>query len=110
MNVLRSRSRTSEQWFIQYYHLYSISINNIVAYLLRARTAEPQKQPLLSNTRTQQQNNRVMQSVSRQRLGKHISALSDRAMQRGDVINNTDCVFRGGLCRVLIREVKSEAS
>jgi hypothetical protein len=33
-----------------------------------------------------------MQSVSRQRLGKH---LSDRSMQRGDVINNTDCVFRG---------------
>jgi short subunit fatty acids transporter len=47
----------------------------MVAYLLHARNVEPQKQPLLSNTRTQQQNNRVVQSVSRQRLGKHISAL-----------------------------------
>jgi hypothetical protein len=44
----------------------------IVAYLLHARTVEPQKQPLLSNTRTQQYNKGVMQSVSRQRLGKHV--------------------------------------
>jgi hypothetical protein len=45
-----------------------------VAYLLHARTVEPQKQTFLSNTRTQQWNNRVMQTVSRQHLGKHISA------------------------------------
>jgi hypothetical protein len=33
--------------------------DNTVAYLLRARTAEPQKQPFLSNTRTQQWNNEL---------------------------------------------------
>jgi hypothetical protein len=44
---------------------------NIVAYLLHVRTVEPPKQPLLSNTRTQQENNGVMQSVSKQRLSKH---------------------------------------
>jgi hypothetical protein len=43
-----------------------------VAYLLHARHVEPQKQPLLSNTRTQQYNDGVMQPVSRQRLGKHV--------------------------------------
>jgi hypothetical protein len=52
----------------------SINILNIVAYLLHARTVQPKKQPLPSNIRTQQYNNRVMHSVSRQRLGKHISA------------------------------------
>jgi hypothetical protein len=45
-----------------------------VAYLLHARTVEPQKQPLLSNTRMQQKNNGVMQTASRQRLCKHTSA------------------------------------
>jgi hypothetical protein len=45
-----------------------------VAYLHHVRTAEPQKQPLLSNTSTQQQNNGVMQSISGQRLDKHIPA------------------------------------
>jgi hypothetical protein len=44
-----------------------------VAYLPHTRTAEPQKRPFLSNTRTQQWNNGVMQPVSRQRLGKHTS-------------------------------------
>jgi hypothetical protein len=47
---------------------------DIVAYLLHARIDEPEKQPLLSNARTQQYNNGVVQSVSRQRLGKHFSA------------------------------------
>jgi hypothetical protein len=37
-------------------------------------TVEPQKQPLPSNARKQQENNWVMKSVSRQRLGEHISA------------------------------------
>jgi hypothetical protein len=46
---------------------------NIVVYLLRARTVEPQKQLFLSNTHTQQWNKRVMQPTSRQRLGKHTS-------------------------------------
>jgi hypothetical protein len=32
----------------------------------------------------------------------------DSVMQHGDVINNTDC-FPWGLCRVLMREVNSEA-
>jgi hypothetical protein len=44
----------------------------IVAYLPHARTVEPQKQPFLSNIRKQQYNNRVMQSVSRQQLCKHV--------------------------------------
>jgi hypothetical protein len=43
-----------------------------MAYLLHAKTVEPQKQPLLSNTPTQQYNNGVVQSVSRQRPDKHI--------------------------------------
>jgi hypothetical protein len=46
----------------------------IVAYLLHARTVEPQKQPSLSNTRTQQSNTGVMQPASRQRFAKHPSA------------------------------------
>jgi hypothetical protein len=45
---------------------------NTVVHLPHGRTAEPQKQPLLSNTRTQQQNNGVMRPVSRQRLGKQV--------------------------------------
>jgi hypothetical protein len=49
-------------------------VHNIVAYMHHARTVEPQKQPLLSNTRTQQWNNGVMQPASRQRLGKHTGA------------------------------------
>jgi hypothetical protein len=44
-----------------------------VTYVRHARTVEPEKQPLLNNTRTQQYNNGVMQSVSKQRLGKHAS-------------------------------------
>jgi hypothetical protein len=36
-----------------------------------------------------------MQSVSRQRLGKHTSAYQAVLRKRGDIINNTDCVFRG---------------
>jgi hypothetical protein len=46
-----------------------------VAYLLHASTVEPEKQPLLSNTRTQQYNNGIMQPVSEQWLGKHVSIL-----------------------------------
>jgi hypothetical protein len=41
----------------------------IVVYLLRARTVEPQKQPFLSNTRT---NNGT--PASSQQVGKHISS------------------------------------
>jgi hypothetical protein len=41
--------------------------------LPHASTVESQKQPLLSNTRTQQWNNGVMQPVSRQQLCKHVS-------------------------------------
>jgi hypothetical protein len=56
----------------------NISINNIgayiVAYLLHARTAEPQKQPFLSNTCMQQWNKGIMQPASRQWLSKHTSA------------------------------------
>jgi hypothetical protein len=48
--------------------------NNNVAYLLHARTVEPQKQPFLSNTCTQQSNNGVTQPASKQRLIKHTSA------------------------------------
>jgi hypothetical protein len=63
---------------IKYHFLISMGwvqmAQYIVAYLIHARTGEPQKQPLLSNTRTQQYNNGAMQSVSRQRPGKHISA------------------------------------
>jgi hypothetical protein len=51
-----------------------VVLNDNVAYLLHARTAEQQKQPFLSNTRTQKWNNGVMQPASRQRLGKHTSA------------------------------------
>jgi hypothetical protein len=47
---------------------------HIVAYLLHARTVEPQKQPFISNTRTQQWNNGIMQPASRYRLAKHTSA------------------------------------
>jgi hypothetical protein len=50
-----------------------IKMKDTVVYLLHARTVESQKQPLLSNTHTQQYTNSVMQSVSRQQLGKHIS-------------------------------------
>jgi hypothetical protein len=46
-------------------------VHFIVPYLLHTRAVEPQKQPLLSSTRTEQENNGVMQPVSRQRLLKH---------------------------------------
>jgi hypothetical protein len=52
----------------------SFKLQDTVAYLLHARTARSPKQLLLSNTSTQQYNNGVMQSVSKQQLGKHISA------------------------------------
>jgi hypothetical protein len=54
-----------------YLHLRRARMKYIVAY---ARTAESQKQPLLSDTLTQHYNNGGMQPGSRQRLGKHISA------------------------------------
>jgi hypothetical protein len=41
-----------------------------VAYLLKARTVEPEKQPLLAN-------GSETTFVSRQRLGKHVSAEMD---------------------------------
>jgi hypothetical protein len=43
---------------------------NIVAYLLKARTVEPEKQPLLAN-------GSETMFISRQRLGKHGSATAD---------------------------------
>jgi hypothetical protein len=49
-------------------------VNVILAYLLHGRTVEPQKLPLLSNTRTQQYNKGGLRYVTRQRLCKHISA------------------------------------
>jgi hypothetical protein len=45
-----------------------------VVYLLHARIVEPQEQPLLIHTCMQQENNGVMQPVSRQRLDKHVPA------------------------------------
>jgi hypothetical protein len=46
------------------------TIKNSVAYLLKAGTVEPGKQPLLANGSENT-------SVSRQRLGKHASATTD---------------------------------
>jgi hypothetical protein len=45
-------------------------IDNIVAYLLKARTVEPEKQPLPTN-------GSETTFVSRQRLGKHVPAATD---------------------------------
>jgi hypothetical protein len=42
-----------------------------VAYLLEARTVEPEKQPLLAN-------GSETTFVSRQRLGKHVPAATDK--------------------------------
>jgi hypothetical protein len=84
------------------------SCENIVAHLLRARTVEPQKQPLLRNTRMQQYENEVIKSVSRQRFSKHYSAY--RAVLCNAVTSSKiRTVFSVGLCRVLIREANSEA-
>jgi hypothetical protein len=43
---------------------------NIVAYLLKARTVKPEKQPLLAN-------GSETTFVSGQRLGKHVPAATD---------------------------------
>jgi hypothetical protein len=48
-----------------------------------ARTVEPEKQPLLCNTRTQQQNNGVVQPIYQQRLGKHVPTESTPQQHRG---------------------------
>jgi hypothetical protein len=69
--VLSTRSRP---WVSSMVNDISRDIVYIVAYLLHARTVEPQKQSFLSNTHMQQWNNEVMQPDSRQRLGKHSSA------------------------------------
>jgi hypothetical protein len=45
-----------------------------MAYMLHARTAEPQQQLLLSKTSMQKWNNGIMQPSSSQRLDKHTSA------------------------------------
>jgi hypothetical protein len=45
-------------------------IKNIVVYVLKARTVEPEKQPLLGN-------GSETTFVSRQRLGKHVPAAMD---------------------------------
>jgi hypothetical protein len=47
--------------------------NNIVAYLPHASKVEPQKQPFLSNTRTNNGRAGFTQSVSRLRPAKHMS-------------------------------------
>jgi hypothetical protein len=60
-----------------------------VAYLHHARTVEAQKQPLLSNTRTQQWNNGVMQPSSRQRLGKHVPTRKNRNCVSVDECNSS---------------------
>jgi hypothetical protein len=59
-------------FIVQVTKLVQFTQHNTVANLPHARTVEPQKKPLLSNTRTQQQNNGVMKPVSRQQLGKHV--------------------------------------
>jgi hypothetical protein len=52
-------------------HLVTLIIlDDIVAYLLHARTVVPEKEPLLSNTRTQQKYNGFMQPVSKHQFGK----------------------------------------
>jgi hypothetical protein len=71
---------------------------NIVAYLLHARTAVPQKQPLLSNTNTQQWNNRVMQPISRQRLGKHMlcNAVTSSTIQTVFSVGSVQSPYKRG--------------
>jgi hypothetical protein len=44
-----------------------------VTYLLKVRTVEPEKEPLLANVSK-------TTSVSRQRLGKHVPATTDTRM------------------------------
>jgi hypothetical protein len=56
---------------------------NIVAYLLKASTVEPEKQPLLGNARTQQWENCRNQdvtytAVNMERLRKHVSAITSQ--------------------------------
>jgi hypothetical protein len=79
---------------------------NIVAYLLHERTVEPQEQPLLSNTRTQQQSRRVTflgnssvsnfpasardskrESTAKQRRGKRASSTVQTVFSVGPVQN-----------------------
>jgi hypothetical protein len=52
---------------------------------VHARTVEPEKQPLLSNKRTQQENNGVMRTVSKQWLGKHALRRKHSLYCLGDV-------------------------
>jgi hypothetical protein len=71
-------------------------ILHLMAYLPHAGTVEPQKQLLLSNTRTQQQNNGVMQPVSRKRLRKHVPKR-----------NNGNCVSVVECCSSLLGRSQS---
>jgi hypothetical protein len=89
-----------EKWHKKKKLAFCCKSKYILAYLLHARTVEPQKQPSVRNTRTQQCNNGIMQSVSGKRLGKHFR-VSDHAMQGGDVINSTVCIFLGACAECL---------
>jgi hypothetical protein len=73
-----SREGLSSMEQLNYFNQQIVSeylwLYNIMVHLLHARTVEPQEQPLLSNTPSQQWNNGVMQPVCRKWLGKHTSA------------------------------------
>jgi hypothetical protein len=63
-----------------------------VAYLLKARTVEPEKQPLLGNACTQQQRIVTTRDVTRtavamERLGKHVSAETNSRNNRRAVFS-----------------------
>jgi ParB-like chromosome segregation protein Spo0J len=88
----------------------------IVAYLLKARTVEPEKQPLLAN-------GSEIKFDSRQRLGKHVPAATDthatievlletvfstRSMQRGYKEDTAESVLYGRLWREDLRAEAEE--
>jgi hypothetical protein len=64
-----------------------------MAYLLKARTVEPEKQPLLGNARTQQQRNchdtrcDAYTAVAMERFSRHVSAETNTGNYRGAVFS-----------------------
>jgi hypothetical protein len=52
-----------------------------VAYLLKARIVEPEKQPLLTN-------GSETTFISRQGLGKHVPAATDKTFDISDTVGN----------------------
>jgi hypothetical protein len=83
LNIDNTKDRHCTRFWAGSIHLLSPQyIQYIVAYLLHARTVEPLKQPLLSNTRKQQEQNGVMQPVSKQQLSKHVPMLNTPQQQR----------------------------